>query len=450
MPHAPFAAARRLAGRLVARLIGPSVALAVVLVLGGVEPAAAMDRPRDRAARRPAKAATRSAKSATRSAKRTDRRAAARAETRAATRTGARTGTRAAGRAVAARAARAERRAHEAREARVARAERREREEREERQAAARRAETRAARAVAAASRLVIPAVALAPERAAAPVPAPAAAPPDGRHALDTLAGRSGKLRARWGLPSTAGLFTYLRRLFGDSAAAPGVDPVGAGTTVADGPARPFRYIAMLPFAEKVDGRIGAYRMGFWPGERQLAAGTGRDAPPAGFIRVTADNAGTPVSEHFRLRDFLTHDQTRVWPKYLALDAGLVDKLELVLDDLRARGYRADRLHVMSGFRTPQYNRGGGDPSGRAERSRHQYGDAADVWVENGDGTMADLTGDGRVDVRDAAVLAESAARVEARHPALVGGVGVYHGTRAHGPFVHIDTRGHRARWGAG
>jgi uncharacterized protein YcbK (DUF882 family) len=212
----------------------------------------------------------------------------------------------------------------------------------------------------------------------------------------------------------------------------------------------------MLPFAEKVDGRIGGYRMGFWPGESrrreaELASSRGgRYAPPAGFIQVTADNAETPVSEHFRLRDFLTHDQARVWPKYLALDAGLVDKLELVLDDLRARGYRADRLHVMSGFRTPQYNRGGGDTRGRAEQSRHQYGDAADVWVENGNGTMADLNGDGRVDVRDAAVLAESAERVEARHPALVGGVGVYHGTRAHGPFVHIDTRGSRARWGAG
>jgi uncharacterized protein YcbK (DUF882 family) len=139
-----------------------------------------------------------------------------------------------------------------------------------------------------------------------------------------------------------------------------------------------------------------------------------------------------------------------VWPKYLVLDPALVDKLELVISDLRARGYRADRLHVMSGFRTPQYNRSGGDPRGRAELSRHQYGDAADVWVENGDGTMADLNGDGRVDSGDAAVLAEAAERVERAHPELTGGVGIYRGTRAHGPFVHIDTRGHRARWGEG
>ena len=206
----------------------------------------------------------------------------------------------------------------------------------------------------------------------------------------------------------------------------------------------------MLPFAEKVGGRIGAYRIGFWPSERGRALRSAKYDAPAGFIQVTPDNAETAVSEHFRLRDFLTHDQARVWPKYLVLDEALVDKLELVISDLRAHGYQADRLHVMSGFRTPQYNRGGGDPRGRAEQSRHQYGDAADVWVENGDGTMADLNRDGRVDARDAAVLAESAERVEARHPELVGGVGVYRATGAHGPFVHIDTRGRRARWGRG
>jgi uncharacterized protein YcbK (DUF882 family) len=285
--------------------------------------------------------------------------------------------------------------------------------------------------------RVLVPTVAL---YAAAPVEA---ARGDGVDA-DTLAGRSGKLRARFVLPSAGGLFSYLRRLFGDSVEArPGVYTAAAGAT-----RRPFTYIAMLPFGEKVGGSIGRYRMGFWPGERAGAAG--KYGPPAGFIQVTPDNAETAVSEHFRLRDFLTHDQARVWPKYLVLDAGLVDKLELVIADLRARGYRADRLHVMSGFRTPQYNRGGGDASGRAELSRHQYGDAADVWVENGNGTMADLNGDGRVDAGDAAVLAAAAERVERAHPELAGGVGVYHGTRAHGPFVHIDTRGHRARWGAG
>ena len=102
----------------------------------------------------------------------------------------------------------------------------------------------------------------------------------------------------------------------------------------------------------------------------------------------------------------------------------------------------------MSGFRTPQYNANGGETSGRADLSRHQYGDAADVWVENGAGRMADLNRDGRVDTRDAAILAEAADRVERAHPELAGGVGIYRANRAHGPFVHIDVRGSRARWG--
>jgi uncharacterized protein YcbK (DUF882 family) len=102
----------------------------------------------------------------------------------------------------------------------------------------------------------------------------------------------------------------------------------------------------------------------------------------------------------------------------------------------------------MSGFRTPQYNRRGGDSTGRAGLSRHMYGDAADVWVDDdGDGQMDDLDGDGRHDLDDARVVCEAVDRVEREHPELVGGCGYYPGNGAHGPFTHIDTRGYRARW---
>src|SRR6185436_19219101 len=99
----------------------------------------------------------------------------------------------------------------------------------------------------------------------------------------------------------------------------------------------------------------------------------------------------------------------------------------------------------MSGYRTPQYNGPGGN--GRVKNSRHTYGDAADVWVdEDGDGRMDDLNGDGRVDIKDAAMLRQAVERVEARQPTLVGGAGVYTATREHGPFVHVDARGRAAR----
>ena len=62
---------------------------------------------------------------------------------------------------------------------------------------------------------------------------------------------------------------------------------------------------------------------------------------------------------------------------------------------------------------------------------------------------MDDLNGDGRVDINDAHILAAAADSVERQHPELVGGIGIYPATGAHGPFVHIDARGTRARWGA-
>ena len=91
----------------------------------------------------------------------------------------------------------------------------------------------------------------------------------------------------------------------------------------------------------------------------------------------------------------------------------------------------------MSGFRTPQYNETGGDPSGRAELSRHQYGDAADVAM--------DADGDGRFTAADAQLVQSAAEVVERRHPELVGGLGLY--TNVASPYVHVDVRGTRARW---
>jgi hypothetical protein len=205
--------------------------------------------------------------------------------------------------------------------------------------------------------------------------------------------------------------------------------------------------IPLIPFSAKRGPMLGSYHIGYWPGERQPVARA--YANPLGFIEVTPDNETLRISEHFRLRDFLTHDQARVWPKYLVLREALVDKLELVIAELEAEGHRVRRMTVMSGFRTPQYNASGGNTAGRAELSRHMYGDASDVFVDNNaDGRMDDLNGDRRVDHRDAQLIVAAAERVEAAHPELAGGGGVYKATSGHGPFAHIDVRGNRARWG--
>src|SRR5678815_4795231 len=205
----------------------------------------------------------------------------------------------------------------------------------------------------------------------------------------DSLFGRSGKLRFR--LFSSSRLFALpiLERLFGNGSVD---DRPGVFHAAEDIMGRPFAFISLIPFAAKAGGAVGDYRVGFWPGERRRTRSEAYENPE-GFIEVTADNQDTFVSEHFRLRDFLTHDQRDVWPKYLVLREALVDKLELVIDDLAAHGVRVEHMVVMSGFRTPQYNaQGVGKRGGRARDSRHQFGDAADVFVDNDEnGRMDDL-----------------------------------------------------------
>lgn len=206
--------------------------------------------------------------------------------------------------------------------------------------------------------------------------------------------------------------------------------------------------VTLTPRSEKRAGRIGTYQLGTWPFERGGKPRTPRYSAPRGFIQVTPENQNFQVSEHFRLRDFLTKDQRNVWPKYVIVDPLLIDKLELTIQELQRQGVRVDHVHVMSGFRTPRYNSGGGNTAGRASLSRHMYGDGADVYVDNNrDGHPDDITGDGRVTTADAEKFARAAERVESKHRPLIGGIGIYAACCGHGPFTHLDVRGNRARW---
>jgi hypothetical protein len=212
-------------------------------------------------------------------------------------------------------------------------------------------------------------------------------------------------------------------------------------------PLADFSVITLRPATEERSGRLGLYYIGNWPAARKGRPGVSYD-PPSGFIEVTPQNQNTQLSEHFKLKDFLPHDQQNVWPKYIVVDLKMIDKDELVLADLKEHGINPAGVRVMSGFRTPQYNAGGGDPRGRAALSRHMYGDANDIFIDNdGNGQMDDLNHDGRVNIADAKVIQDAVNRVERAHPSLIGGCGIYSGTSAHGPFTHIDTRGYSARW---
>jgi hypothetical protein len=257
---------------------------------------------------------------------------------------------------------------------------------------------------------------------------------------LSALIGASGKLRAIFSLPGDlpAGKLTA-------ASSEPGVYPLSPdGTVVTVGN---LSLIVMKPFSAKVNGRIGSYVIGNWPYEGREPRSPNY-ATPKGFIEVTHDTFGTRVSEHFKLGDFVTKDQSDVWPKYVVLDRRLLDKLELTIAQLHAMGYPVKGLTIMSGFRTPQYNEQEVGPGGRSAVSRHQYGDAADVYPDDDhDGRLDDLNHDGRIDLKDAAIVASAADAVEHKDPDLVGGIGIYPATSSHGPFVHIDARGTKARW---
>jgi len=206
--------------------------------------------------------------------------------------------------------------------------------------------------------------------------------------------------------------------------------------------------LTLVPLSQKKSGRIGSYVIGSWPYERGGKPRSPAYAPPAGLVSVTPENMNTQISEHFKLRDFLTKGQQNVWPKYVALSPRLLDKLELVFQQLEDSGTPVKHVGVISAFRTPTYNESGGNPAGRAGLSRHMYGDAMDIYIDNDhDGRMDDLNHDGRVDTGDGRVIVNAGEAVERKYPEFIGGIGLYRPTGAHSGFVHIDTRGYRARW---
>jgi uncharacterized protein YcbK (DUF882 family) len=215
--------------------------------------------------------------------------------------------------------------------------------------------------------------------------------------------------------------------------------------TVQGAPAGDFSFITLTPWRAKLGSSLNGYQLGWWPAERRTMPSNYDN--PIGFVEVVRENEMTWLSAHFRLRDFVTHDQQDVWPKYVVLREELLDKLELVLETLEAQGVPTQRAVILSGFRSPQYNqRGWGE--GMAYASRHQFGDAADIIIDaNGDGRMDDLNGDGVVDFQDTGVINSAVERVEQRFPDLTGGLGLYHAMGPRGPFAHIDVRGTRARW---
>lgn len=246
------------------------------------------------------------------------------------------------------------------------------------------------------------------------------------------------------------------------------ISPSDGGATVQ------LNVFVMAPLALAKGGSLNDYRIGHYPttarGKRAALA------LPRGFIEVTEENENTLVSPHFRLRQFLCKQES-AYPKYIALDPRLLIVLEAILLKINERGHHTPTLSIMSGYRTPYYNRAIGNST---TYSRHLWGDAADIFVDSNppDGEMDDFNNDGVINIRDTEVLHSivsemyqpRAQRVLTSsffsepilqklvmngytdetplQKLLTGGLARYRATSSHGPFVHVDVRGIFTRWG--
>ncbi len=218
----------------------------------------------------------------------------------------------------------------------------------------------------------------------------------------------------------------------------PGAYPIRIESPM-DGSAIHLNVIVLHPFESIRNGSLNGFRIG------EYRLGAGRTTPPSGFIRGDSDMLDLRVAPGFTLRQFLCKQGGA--PPYLALSEPLLLKLETILEAVRDAGIEAPTLHIMSGFRTPYYNRAIGNTT---DLSRHLWGDAADIFIDtDGNGRMDDLNGDGRSDDADARLLVRIVEEVEARGEPQVraGGLSIYRSNAVRGAFVHVDARGAPARW---
>lgn len=219
-----------------------------------------------------------------------------------------------------------------------------------------------------------------------------------------------------------------------------------------------------IPYDRAGDGMLAGRNIGIYPNE------AGEDAPysvqdnaaayrpPLSFYRVDQRSAEGMIAGHLTLGALAPP----VFPdraestRYVPLSDRLLDFLPSLLGALEEAGYDPQRLAVLRGFVSPTerqlLERQG---VSLARFTRYQYGDALAIVLaaetereEKGQvpPRMADLNGDGSVDISDSEMLAGIVKQAMDRSgmygglgtAARFGGPGPSSGT----PYVHLDLRG--------
>ena len=156
----------------------------------------------------------------------------------------------------------------------------------------------------------------------------------------------------------------------------------------------------MVPYSRLNGEYLNGYRIGEYPASPLKKLPCYKS--PKGFIEVTKQNEETFISPHFKLKEFLCK-QKGGYPKYVVLKERLLLKLELILEKVNEMGYHCDTFNIMSGYRTPYYNKS----LGNVQYSSHIFGSAADIFIDRNpkNGMMDDLNYDGKINCQDAIVL---------------------------------------------
>jgi hypothetical protein len=89
-------------------------------------------------------------------------------------------------------------------------------------------------------------------------------------------------------------------------------------------------------------------------------------AEPTAYLDLRALSQGTSLSHHLKLSEFAAPHQGR----FAVIQPHLVEAVQAIRDELGP-------VVIGSGYRSPGYNR----RVGGVHLSRHQYGDAVDIWA---------------------------------------------------------------------
>ena len=122
-----------------------------------------------------------------------------------------------------------------------------------------------------------------------------------------------------------------------------------------------------------------------------------------------------PLSKNFKKSEFKCRDGTHVPDELMPNLLELVENLQIIRDHI------GKPIHVISGYRTPKYNR----KIGGARKSQHMKAKAADIVIR----------GMSPIEVRAIVLNLIKEKKIKK------GGVGLYKS------FVHYDVRGWNARW---